>query len=136
MDVRNCKSCGKLYNYFGGQPLCPTCLGNLEDKFKLVKEYIYNHPQCGVQEVSDEFEISTQVIHRWIREERLSFSENSDVGIECERCGTMIKTGRYCKECKDKLTNTLGSVYRTNTSPPERKKPQSVNHKMRYFGEE
>ncbi len=135
MDVRNCKNCGKLYNYFGGQPLCPTCLNSLEDKFKLVKQYIYDHPECGIQEVSDEFEVSVQTIHRWIREERLSFSERSDVGLECECCGVMIKTGRYCKECKDKLASGLNSMYKKSTPPPERKKPQNINPKMRYFNE-
>lgn len=136
MDVRNCKSCGKLYNYFGGAPLCPTCLNNLEDKFKQVKEYIYDHPECGVQEVADEFEISVQVIHRWIREERLSFSENSDIGLACESCGIMIRTGRYCKPCKDKLANTLGSIYKRELPVQEKPTSKSVHHKMRYFGEE
>lgn len=135
MDVRNCKNCGKLYNYFGGQPLCPSCFNDLEDKFKLVKEYIYDHPQCGIQEVSEEFEVSIQIIHRWIREERLSFSENSDVGLECERCGVMVRTGRYCKACKDTLANNLNNIYKKDVLPPEKKKAQVINPKMRYFSE-
>ena len=27
-------------------------------------------------------------------------------GIPCENCGRMIRTGRFCDECKTKLTNT------------------------------
>ena len=38
MDVRNCKDCGKLFNYIGGAPLCQTCLKKLDDKFVQVKE--------------------------------------------------------------------------------------------------
>ena len=135
MDVRNCKNCGKLYNYFGGQPFCPTCLNNIEDKFKLVKQYIYDHPECGIQEVSDELEVTVQTIHRWIREERLSFSERSDVGLECEGCGVMIRTGRYCKACKDKLANNFNSIYKTKEPMKENKKSQIINPKMRYFNE-
>ena len=136
MDVRNCKNCNKLYNFFGGQPLCPSCLDSLEDTFKVVKQYIYEHPECGVQEVCDKFEVSIQTIHRWIREERLSFSERSDMGLACESCGVLIKTGRYCKECKDKLVNNLGNVYRKNPVTQEKKKPQTINPKMRYFSED
>ena len=35
MDVRNCRQCGKLYNYIGGsyRNLCPSCIKQLEDKF-------------------------------------------------------------------------------------------------------
>ncbi len=135
MDVRNCRNCGKLYNYFGLQPLCPTCLNDLEEKFKLVKQYIYDNPECGIQEVSEELDVTIQTIHRWIREERLSFSERSDVGLECELCGVMIRTGRYCKLCKEKLANNLNSVYNTDISPKERKKQQAINPKMRYFNE-
>ena len=32
MDVRNCKNCGKLFQYVG-KPLCPACNKKLEDKF-------------------------------------------------------------------------------------------------------
>ena len=45
------------------------------------------------------------------REERLEFSENSRVGLACEKCGRMIRSGRYCKPCKDKLANDLGGAY-------------------------
>ena len=24
MDVRNCKSCNKVFNFLGGQPICPV----------------------------------------------------------------------------------------------------------------
>ena len=42
MDVRNCRMCGKLYNYIGGpyRGLCPDCVRKMEDKFEEVKEYI------------------------------------------------------------------------------------------------
>ena len=32
MDVRNCKNCGKLFQ-FVGKPICPACNKKLEDKF-------------------------------------------------------------------------------------------------------
>ena len=53
MDVRNCKQCGKVFNYIGS-PLCPECVKKAEDKFDDVKQYIYDHPRCGIQEVSTE----------------------------------------------------------------------------------
>ena len=36
MDVRNCKECGRLFNYIGGQRLCPACKDKLEEKFAQV----------------------------------------------------------------------------------------------------
>lgn len=131
MDVRNCKNCGKLFNYIGGQPVCPTCAKALDEKFAQVKEYIYTHPGAGMQEVSEENEISTAQIQKWIREERLSFAEDSMVGIECENCGTMIRTGRFCQSCKDKLANNLGNLYKE--PEPVKKKNLKDNPKMRFL---
>jgi flagellar operon protein (TIGR03826 family) len=132
MDVRNCKNCGKLFNYLAGAPICPACYKELDDKFSIVKEYIYNHPGAGMQEVSDENDVPIPQIQKWIREERLTFAENSMVGIECESCGVTIRTGRYCQSCKDKLVNTFGNVYR-DPQTQVKKKDYRDNPKMRFL---
>ena len=132
MDVRNCKTCGKLFNFVSGPPICAVCAKKLEDKFADVKEFIYNNPGAGMQEVSETFEVSTSQIQKWIREERLSFAEDSLVGIECENCGTNIKTGRFCKSCKDKLANNLSNVYK-EVEKPKINKDTNNNPKMRFF---
>lgn len=132
MDVRNCKSCGRLYNYFAGQIFCPDCMSKLDEKFKLVKDYIYEHPHAGVQEISQEFEVAIPIIHRWIREERLSFADDSAIGIPCEGCGVTIKTGRFCGKCKNNLTQGFQNAYK---KAPATKQEQSdkQNPKMRFF---
>ena len=132
MDVRNCKNCGKLYNYFGGQPFCPVCVNSLEDTFRQVKEYIYDHPEAGVQEISEEFKISVSIIHKWIREERLAFAESSAIGLACEGCGVTIKTGRFCKKCKNELANGLNNLYRREESPTPHKIDKK-EQKMRFL---
>lgn len=131
MDVRNCRSCGKLFNYISGAPICSACAKVIEDKFASVKEYLYNHPGAGIQQISEEFEVSVSQIQKWIREERLSFAEDSLVGIECESCGANIKTGRFCKPCKDKLANNLSNIYKE----PERqlKTKQDASARMRFL---
>ena len=95
MDVRNCKKCGSIFNYLSGPPLCPTCIRKLDDIFDEVKEYIYDHPRVDMKEVSEVFDVSVQQIRQWIREERLSFAEDSMIGIDCESCGVTIKTDAF-----------------------------------------
>lgn len=134
MDVRNCKGCGKLFNYLSGPPLCPKCLKSLDDKFAVVKEYIYNNPGASIQEVADANEVTVSQLRKWVREERLAFAENSVIGLECEGCGAMIKTGRFCKFCKDKMTNNLSNVYKQPVEEP--KKTLKDNPKMRFLDHE
>ena len=112
MNVRNCTRCGKLFNYVTGQPICMECRKNLEEKFKDVRHYIKRNPNANISEVAEANEVDIKQIRQWIREERLSFSSESAIGIECERCGKTIKTGRFCEECKKEVTGDLRSAYK------------------------
>lgn len=128
MDVRNCKGCGKLFNYISGPPLCPTCAKALDVKFEEVKQYVYDHPRVAMQELSEVMEVSIPQIKQWIREERLSFAEDSLIGIDCEMCGITIKTGRFCNACKDKLTKGLQNLYQ---APKPKQKPADPKESAR-----
>lgn len=136
MDVRNCKGCGRLFNYMSGPNLCPTCAAALDVKFDEVKEYVYDHPRVGIQEVSEVFDVSIAQIKQWIREERLAFAEDSMIGLECEGCGVTIKTGRFCKECKDKLTKGFKDLYpKSDEKPAQKSKDIKENPRMRYLNQ-
>lgn len=116
MEVRTCKQCKKLFNYLSGPPICGACRDALEVKFGEVKEYVREHPSEGINEVAKANDVSTNQIQRWIREERLAFSDDSGVGLDCESCGRMIRTGRLCQECKDKLLGSVNDMYKTEDS--------------------
>lgn len=110
MDVRNCARCGKIFNYITGQPICIECKSEIEKKFSEVKQYLRENPGANIQEVSEANKVEIRQIKQWIREERITFSEDSMVGIECELCGTMIKSGRFCSKCKLDIAAGLQSV--------------------------
>ena len=119
MEVKNCRGCGRLYNYIGGKyRLCPDCLKNLEEKFQEVKQYIEEHKTAPMKTVSEECNVSTKQIEQWIREERLVFSEDSPIGIACEACGATIKSGRFCEKCKIGMVNRLEGIYGTSVELP------------------
>ena len=132
MEVRNCRECGKMFNYMGGMPICSACMKKLDEKFNEVKEYIYEHPGVGIQQVSEEMEVSVNLIKKWVREERLTFTEGSGVGIDCERCGRTILSGRFCEECKRKVTNQLDHAYDKPKAAPSAKK-KDAGAKMRFL---
>ena len=133
MNVRNCKSCGRLFNYVTGVPLCMSCRDEREQKFQGVKKYIEEHKHAGIQEVSQECEVEVKQIQQWIREERLSFADDSPIGINCEKCGTMIKTGRFCEKCKREVMNDLGSVRRIQPQQAPVRKSTKEDPRMRFL---
>ncbi len=134
MEISCCTYCGKLFHSFEGQRYCPRCISVLEERFKLVKEYIYEHPEATAPEVAKEFDISIRTIYRWVREERLAFSEKSGFGLPCQSCGETINMGRYCPKCKLKLRNNLSNAYKSK--PVENKRTSADYPKMRFLQDE
>ena len=84
MDVRNCKKCGNLFDYTGN-PVCPACEKQMEEKFLEVRQYIYDHPGASMPTVAEDMDIPIQQIKKWIRQERLCFTKDSGVSIDCEK---------------------------------------------------
>ncbi|MBE5883558.1 MAG: flagellar protein [Lachnospiraceae bacterium] len=134
MNVRNCRNCGRIFNYVMGPFLCPRCREKLEEKFQIVKEYIREHPGITIPEVSEACEVDPSQIRQWLREERLQLSEDSPIYLNCDGCGALIRCGKYCDKCKTNTTRDLQSVLKQNVSKmPETRRPDPTNPKMRYF---
>lgn len=112
MEVENCRSCKRLFNYISGPRICPACRDKLEDKFIQVREYVRENPNKNISDISRDMDVSMQQINNWIRQERLVFTEDSDVTIACEKCGAAIRTGRYCENCKKKVADQMESLYK------------------------
>ncbi|MBR1622479.1 MAG: flagellar protein [Pseudobutyrivibrio sp.] len=134
MEVRNCRTCGRLFNYIGGPAnICPACRDELEKKFQVVKEYIRENPRSTIQEISDANEVTTNQIRQWIREERLQFTDDSPIGIECENCGATIKTGRFCENCKNNMASALSKSIEKPKAPEPPKPKQESKNEMRFL---
>ena len=132
MDIRNCRSCGIMMQYSGyGPMLCMKCRKKLDESFQRVKDYLKENPNCTINELSENAEVSITQINQWIKEERLIFSKNSPIGIDCEGCGKMIRSGRYCPDCKKSVINGLGGGPKSALASPAKK--TSERARMRFL---
>ncbi|MBQ8245883.1 MAG: flagellar protein [Lachnospiraceae bacterium] len=134
MDVRNCRKCGRVFNYISGPPICQACRELEEAKFQEVKKFVQDCKTAGINEIVEACDVSHNQVNMWIRQERLVFAEDSPIGINCEGCGTMIKTGRYCERCKNELARGINSAIRPKAvEPAPVKKDTRENPRMRYL---
>lgn len=132
MNVSNCRECGRLFNALSDERICPACRNAIEEKFQEVKKYLNEHPQTNMDQLANANDVSVKQIKQWVREERLVFSEGSLDGIECEQCGAMIRTGRFCESCKNSMANNLMSAI-DKPKTVERKKPSKDRDRMRFL---
>ncbi len=134
MNVRNCRMCGRIFNYIAGQPVCPACKEKLEIKFQEVKHYVQNNKDTSLASVAEACDVEEGQIRQWVREERLVFAEGSALGIECESCGKFIRSGRFCEKCKNEMVNTLTNAVKKPDLGFQQKKPDlKDNPKMRFL---
>lgn len=134
MDVRNCRVCRKIFNYVSGPNVCPSCREELEKKFQEVKKYILEHKGCSIPEVAENCDVEVAQIRQWLREERLEFSSESQIQLNCERCGVSINSGRYCEKCKNEMANSLNTAFARPSAPAApAKKDTKDSPKMRFL---
>lgn len=134
MNVRNCRRCRKLFNYIMGPVICPNCREEMEAKFQEVKKYVQENARCGMREVSEACDVSVNQIQQWLREERLVLSEESSMGLGCERCGKMIRSGRFCPECKAEMTHSFrGAMGNPTPAAPTQRRDTRDSARMRFL---
>ena len=133
MNVRNCRNCGRLFNYISGIVICPACKESLEAKFQEVKEYIREHKGAGIQEVAEACDVETAQIRQWLREERLEVTENSALFVNCESWGTPIRSGRYCDKCKTELTRDLNGILKDSRQRQKPVEDKAQGARMRFI---
>lgn len=134
MNVRNCRKCGKIFNYVSGPPICIQCREKLEEKFQEVKKFIQDHHGASIPEVADACDVSTNQIQQWLRDERLELAEGSGIALLCENCSAPILSGRFCDKCKNSMANKLSdSIKKPEAPKPQVKKDTKENPKMRFL---
>lgn len=135
MNVKNCRRCRRVFNYVMGPCLCPACREEMEQKFQEVKKYVQENIRTGIQDVAEACDVEPSQIRQWVREERLVFSDDSPLGLGCERCGKMIKSGRFCEECKKSMAtgfqNAIGKP--APAKPAPKKTADKDSPRMRYL---
>ena len=100
MEIKNCKKCGKIFNYIRGPELCVTCKKEFDKKLSIVKDYIRKNPDKTIDDVSKETDTSKKQILEWIREEKICLKQNTEIKIFCRGCKKPILTGNFCQDCK------------------------------------
>ncbi|HOP75594.1 MAG TPA: MerR family transcriptional regulator [Bacillota bacterium] len=135
MDVRNCKRCGKIFQYKGNS-ICPNCVLQDDEDFRKVREYIIAHPNSTSIDISKATGVELKTITRFLREGRLEseFFSGTDLGLQCEKCGREIESGRFCEDCLNELQTGFKQAARQLDTRVERtgersaERPRSVVH--------
>lgn len=110
MTVKNCVRCNRMFQSDGPGKLCARCLDTDEEDFKVVREYVYDNPNCSIPEVSESTGVAEEKILKFLRQGKLVLKDSTSMVLDCERCGKSITSGKYCESCTREMSRDLKSA--------------------------
>ncbi|ASA26525.1 TIGR03826 family flagellar region protein [Paenibacillus donghaensis] len=120
MNLDNCPRCGRLY-VKNIMDLCQPCIKDLEHEYEICVNYLRENRGTNIQELSDATDISIKEITRFIREGRISIANAPNMMYPCEVCGTLIRDGHMCDNCRSRLRKDLSSLTKEMADEPVKK---------------
>ncbi len=114
---KKCKWCGRLFQN-SAHDICADCIKKLDDDFLVARDYIYENPTTNIATLCEDTGIEEREIMHFLREGRLILS-SADAGLRCEKCAAPISTGRFCRNCQDKLKNAFGTTSTETSNQPD-----------------
>jgi|GEM_PF-887481 len=78
----NCKGCKKLFAKFGTDPYCEPCRPGEDELFRIVRDFLYKHPNSTVAAVVEATGICHTKIFEYVREGRVTAVDTSGSEID------------------------------------------------------
>lgn len=92
-----CRRCGMPMPKERKSQLCPSCAETA--MFLKVRDYIRNNDVTEF-EVAIHFHIPLRLVKKWIAEGRIEYKNSENFPLNCEKCGRVIRFGKYCRKCQ------------------------------------
>lgn len=112
-DMALCEFCRLPFarrGRFAESILCPDCMEKYGDQIELIQDTIMVNPNVSLKELSMESGMPTSTIKTMIDRGLIKLSQEDFapifVGL-CRRCNKPITEGRYCRECKLVVFDTI-----------------------------
>jgi len=112
LAAAKCPKCHMKYrNNESSMYVCDNCGYEEPTNFGIVRAYLEEHGNASAMEISRDTNVPVGEINSFLRHGRLEIPENSEVFIQCKRCGIDIRYGKYCPSCAQEMVKELKSAF-------------------------
>lgn len=122
MTLKNCAKCGRMFAGEDNQKFCSKCVENDDDLFRIVREYVYDNPDSTIQQTAEATDVPEEKILKFLRQGKLTL-KGDGVGLECERCGKSINSGRFCDTCAAEMSSGFKKAFGQDKPAPAQPAP-------------
>jgi flagellar operon protein (TIGR03826 family) len=109
LNISNCPKCGKVFAR-GMKDVCPACVKEIDNEYLLCANFLRDNKGATLYELSEATKVSVKQITKFIREGRIYIYDAPNLGYPCEICGTAIREGGMCDDCRRRLTKDVEAL--------------------------
>ena len=123
-----CSKCGGALSYKGlGEYVCCSCENIERDDFGKVRHFIEVNGPSTAMVINEGTGVPISKINAYLRQGRVEIPDGSGIYINCERCGTAIRYGRFCQQCAAEMSKQVKGY-------DMGERPKNNTSEMRFFG--
>lgn len=131
MELKECKHCGRMYSGESPTELCERCYLELFGQQELVQNYLLQHPNATLKEISIQTKSSIEQLESLIEEGKIAIAEKHLENLYCENCEKPIKAGRYCDHCASEMRDGLKSAFDKKPASAQKTPPKVGYHHVK-----
>ena len=111
-ELRNCPSCGGVFNYTGVRDVCHKCGQIEEEKYEIVYRFLRmrENRAATIERIVEATGVEEELLHKWVRKKRLHPALFPNLGYPCDNCGRLTKQGKLCIQCVNGLKEDLDKL--------------------------
>ncbi len=129
-----CPICTGSLEYSGlGEYRCEQCGATILDDFGKVRKFLEKNGPSPAVIISEGTGVPVSKINDFLKEGRIEIPDGSDVYIQCEKCGTEIRFGRFCPSCAAGLAKSIQGALVSGEVP---KHKRSDGQGMHFLGKD
>ena len=107
-----CEHCRGMLTYRGlGEYQCQICGETALDNMGKVQAYLKEHPDAGAFDIAEATGIELDKVFALINQGSIDIIKNTQKVTECQKCGVLTRTGRYCEQCTKKLAGDIKKTF-------------------------
>ena len=128
-----CEHCRGTLTYMGlGEYKCGICGETALDNMGKVQAYLKEHSNAGAFDIAEATGIELDKVFSLINQGSIDIVKNTHRVTECQKCGVLTRTGRYCEQCTKKLA---GDIKKTFYEDPRYRAPvrSEESAKLHFF---
>ena len=108
-ELRNCPTCGDLFNYTGVLNVCTKCGMNEEKIYEEVYRFLRKRENraATIERIVEMTDATEEMLHKWVRKGRIQPAMFPNLGYPCDNCGKLTSKGKLCDTCTDNIKRDL-----------------------------